>query len=345
MFLNYSRKNTELNMKKLQIGIVGTGFITDFHYKAFKKNRNAAIIGMCHTYESKHPKYHEKQESLLKKCKEFEIHAYDNFDELVSDPNIDALIISSINSLHFEHIEAAIRNGKHVLADKPVVTDVNQLEAIEKLSEEKGITIFPAHNFVYTSAIQKMKELIEAGSLGQIIHASFLSSHTISNDHVLGWRANRELSKGGAMFDSGHHLIYQCLYLLGTPIKISSFKSKTVLKNMDCEDTMQLSMQFGNGAMAVLMQSWATDHAKMINGIRILGTYGSIVLTDALYFNDKKIMKKNDYLESFINLSKAFTDTILKKALPLSDLSTVREILEITTNAYQIAETESLTII
>jgi len=73
MFLNYSRKNTELNMKKLQIGIVGTGFITDFHYKAFKKNRNAAIIGMCHTYESKHPKYHEKQESFLKKCKKLTI--------------------------------------------------------------------------------------------------------------------------------------------------------------------------------------------------------------------------------------------------------------------------------
>lgn len=332
-------------MKKLRIGIVGTGFITDYHYKAFKKNRNAAIIGMCHTYDLKHLKYREKQESLLKKCKELEIRAYDDFNHLVSDPNIDALIISSINTLHFEQIAAAVSNGKHVLADKPVVTDVNQLEAIEQLSEMKGITIFPAHNFVYSKAIQKAKELILTGKIGQIIHASFISSHTISTEHILGWRADSELSKGGAMFDSGHHLIYQCLYLLGKPTKISSFKSRTVLKNMDCEDSMQLSVQFGSGAMAVLMQSWATDHAKMINGIRILGTYGSIVLTDALYFNDKKIMKKNDYLESFINLSKAFTDTILKKAPPLSDLNMVREILEITTKAYQIAETESLRII
>jgi predicted dehydrogenase len=345
MFLNFSRKNTKLNMKKLQIGIVGTGFITDFHFKAFKKNRNATVIGMCHTYNLTHSKYRERQESLLKKCKEFEIQAYDDFNALVSDPKIDAIIISSINSLHFEQIIAAINNGKHVLADKPVVTDVSQLEVIEKLSEEKGISIFPAHNFVYTDAIQKMKEFIENGSLGQIIHASFISSHTISNDHVLGWRANRELSKGGAMFDSGHHLIYQCLYLLGNPTKISSFKSKTVLKSMDCEDTMQLSVQFGNGAMAVLMQSWATDHSKMINGIRILGTYGSIVLTDALYFNDKKIMKTNDYLESFVRLSKAFTDHILKNVPPLSDLNAVREILEITTRAYEFAETESLRII
>jgi predicted dehydrogenase len=300
---------------------------------------------MCHTYNYSDPKYKQKQELLLKKCKEFEIKAYDDFDALVSDPNIDAIIISSINSLHFEQIIAAINNGKHVLADKPVVTDVNQLEAIEELSEEKGITIFPAHNFVYTDTIQKMKEIIENGSLGQIIHASFISSHTISNDHAEGWRANRDLSKGGAMFDSGHHLIYQCLYLLGNPTKISSFKSKTVLKNMDCEDSMQLSLQFGSGAMAVLMQSWATDHSKMINGIRILGTYGSIVLTDSLYFNDKRIMKIKDYSESFVALSKAFTDTFLKNIPPLSDLNSVRKILEITTNAYDITETESLIVI
>ncbi|QBN19501.1 Gfo/Idh/MocA family protein [Flavobacterium nackdongense] len=332
-------------MKKLRLGIVGTGFITDYHYQAFRKNRNADIRGMCHTYQRNHPQYKQKQESLIEKCKGLEMRAYSDFDELVSDPHIDALIISSINSLHFEQIVAAINNRKHVLADKPVVTDVNQLEAIEQLSEEKGITIFPAHNFVYSKAIQKAKECIETGKIGQIIHASFISSHTISTEHIQGWRSDSELSKGGAMFDSGHHLLYQCLYLLGKPTKISSFKSRTVLKNMDCEDSMQLSVQFGNGAMAVLMQSWATDHAKMINGIRILGTYGSIVLTDALYFNDKKILKKNDYLESFMNLSKAFTDTILKKAPPLSDLNTVREILEITKKAYQIAETESVRII
>jgi len=132
-------------MKKLRIGIVGTGFITDYHYKAFKKNRNAAIIGMCHTYDLKHPKYREKQESLLKKCKELEIRAYDDFNHLVSDPNIDALIISSINTLHFEQIAAAVSNGKHVLADKPVVTDVNQLYAIEKSSSQKWITIITTH--------------------------------------------------------------------------------------------------------------------------------------------------------------------------------------------------------
>jgi predicted dehydrogenase len=332
-------------MRKLRIGIVGTGLVTDCHYKAFEKNRNAEITGMCHTYNFNHPKYREKQESLKKKCKEYEIKAYNDFNELVSDLNIDAVIICSNSSLHFEHIVAAINNGKHVMADKPVVTDLEQLAIIEKLSDEKGISIFPAHNSVYTEAIQKAKELIEDGRIGQIIHASFISSHPISDNHVLGWKANSDLNKGDAIFGSGHHLIYQCLYLLGKPSKIFSFKSKTVLKSMDCEDTMQLSMQFVNGAMTVIMQSWATDQSKMINGIRILGTYGSIVLTDALYFNDKKIMKINDYMESFIEMSKAFSDNILRKVPPRSDLNAVHEILEITSNIYKIAEIESLRII
>lgn len=178
--------------------------------------------------------------------------------------------------------------------------------------------------------------------IGQIIHASFISSETIAENQILERSTNQEVCL--PMFDKVHHLIYQSLYLLGVPSKIHSAKSKFFLKNMDCEETTQLSMQFTNGSMAVIMQSWTTDHSK-INGIRILGSKGSIVLTDALYFNEKKIIKNNDYLDSFTQLSKAFTENIMKGTPPISDLNTVRETLEITTNAYQIARTELLRIL
>lgn len=330
-------------MRKLKIGIVGTGLVADCHYKAFKQNRNAEIIGMCHTYNLTDSKYRVKQKSLMQKCNEFKIKAYHDFDELLSDPEIDAIIICSINSFHFKQIIAAINNGKHVLAENPVVTDVKLLREIERLSKKKGVSIFPAHNFVYTKAIRKAKELIENGEIGQIIHASFISSKTISENHILEQSANQE--EYPAMFDKVHHLIYQSLYLLGFPARIHSSKSRIISKNMDYEANTQLSMQFANGSMALIMQSCTTDYLKRINGIRILGSKGSIVLTDALYFNEKKIIKSNEYLDSFVQLSKAFTDNIMKGIPPISDLNTVRETLEITTNAYQITRTELLRIL
>jgi predicted dehydrogenase len=115
-----------------------------------------------------------------------------------------------------------------------------------------------------------------------------------------------------------------------------------VLKNMDCEDTAQVSLIYPDGSIAVIMQSWTSNHAGMINGIRIFGTEGSIVITDALYFNDEKINSDVDYAGSFINEAKAFSDYILKGILPISGLDDVKDTLKITFGAYKSAETDSI---
>jgi len=111
---------------------------------------------------------------------------------------------------------------------------------------------------------------------------------------------------------------------------------------MDCEDTAQVSLLYPDGSIAVIMQSWTSNHAVMINGIRIFGTEGSIVITDALYFNDEKIDSGVDYAGSFINEAKAFSDYILKDIPPVSGLEEVRDTLKITFGAYHSADTSSV---
>ncbi len=329
-------------MKKLRIGLVGIGFIADWHYHGFKQNPDAEITGLCHVLHGDEPHRAAGKALLMKKCAELNLKAYDNYESLVTDPEIDALIIGSINPLHFGQIIAGINNGKHLMVEKPVVTDFEQLAEIQKLSTEKGIKIFPAHNFVYREAVRKAKEIIEAGKPGQIIHSSFTSSHTISGSHATGWRARKVSGTGGTLIDSGHHLIYQALYLLGKPMKLHGFKSKMVLKNMDCEDTAQVSLLYPDGSMATILQSWSSGHAEMINGIRIIGTEGSLVITDALYFNNEKIEPGADYPGSFIGQAKAFSDYILKDVPPLSGLYDVKDTLKIIFGAYKSAETDSV---
>jgi predicted dehydrogenase len=329
-------------MKKLKIGMVGFGFISEWHLTGFKNNPDAEITGMCHVFFGNEQQKAVEMEILRKRCSELGIKAYDSFESIVSDPEIDALIIGSINPYHFEQIKAAIANGKHVMVEKPVVTDFNQLDEIKRLSAEKVTKIFPAHNFVYRNAVRKAKEIIDAGKLGQIIHSSFITTHTISEAHSTGWRANKSISSGGSLIDSGHHLVYQALYLLGKPLKLQGFTSKMVLKNMDCEDTAQVSLIYPDGSMAVIMQSWTSNHAGMINGIRIFGTQGSIVITDALYFNDEKINSGVEYEGSFVNEAKAFSDYILKDIPPVSGLEDVRDTLKITFGAYNSADTDTV---
>ncbi len=327
-------------MNKLKVGMVGNGFIADWHHAGFLKNADAKITGMCRVTYGNEEQRKSQILGLFEKCNERDIKPYENFEAMVSDSEIDALIIGSINPFHYEQIKTAISEGKHILVEKPVVTDLKQLEEIKKLSEETSIKIFPGHNFAYRNAVRKAKEIINEGRLGQIIHSSFIASHRSSESHSKGWRAKRDLAKGGALMDSGHHLIYQSLYLLGKPKKIQGFASKLELKNMECEDTAQVSLLYPDGSIANIMQSWASDHSAMINGIRILGSKGSIAITDALYFNGIKIDDNVEYLDSFINQAKSFSDYILKDIPPVSDLEDVRDTLEIVFAAYESSEKE-----
>jgi predicted dehydrogenase len=329
-------------MGKLRIGMVGVGFIADWHINGFKANPDAAVTGMCHVSFGSERQRASEMENLRKKCSDVGVKAYDSFASMVRDSEIDALIVGSINRYHHEQVVAAIAHGKHVLVEKPVVTDFGHLDEIARLSAESGIKVFPAHNFVYRNAVRKAKDIIESRALGQVIHSSFITTHTISDAHARGWRAKKDLGTGGALIDSGHHLIYQALYLLGRPVKLQAYRSTMVLKNMECEDTAQVSLLYPDGSMAVIMQSWTSNNAGMINGIRICGTRGSIVITDALYFNDEKTDADVEYAGSFVNQARAFSEYILRDVPPVSGLEDVRDTLKITFGAYHSAETDAV---
>lgn len=329
-------------MKNFNIGMVGNGFIADWHINAFKQNNEAKIIGMCHLPFGDENRKNKGYEQLINKCNEYNIKPYPSFESMVEATEIDALIIGSINHLHYSQIITAIENGKHLLVEKPVVTEFDELKDIVKLSAKKKVKVFPAHNFLYRNAVLKAKEIIESGKLGQIIHSSFISNHTISKAHASGWRTNKQLSKGGTLMDSGHHLVYQSLYLLGSPFKIQAFSSKMVLKNMDCEDNAQVSLLYTDGSMSTIQQSWTTDMAQGVNGIRIFGTDGNIIISDALYYNGEKIDSDIKYEDSFINQAKAFSNYILHDVAPVSTLSDVYKTLKIIYGAYKSADNDSI---
>ena len=138
--------------------------------------------------------------------------------------------------------------------------------------------------------------------------------------------------------DSGHHVVYQSLYLMGKPVKLQAFTSKMILTQMDGEDTAQINLLYKDGSMGVIMQSWASNYNKDINGIRLFGDKCELAITDALYFNGEKIDTDVDFGNSFVNQAKAFTDCILHDKKPLSSLEDAEDCLKIIYSAYESAE-------
>ncbi len=327
-------------MSTLNIGVVGLGTVAPLHFKGFQVNPEANITGMTHILHGNKDNRKRLQQELQDTCREWGIQAYDSFDNMVVDPSLDALIISSINTFHYDQIVAALNNDKHVMVEKPVVTKTKHVDKIKQLADEKGLKIFPSHNYVYRNAIKKAKQVLESVELGGVIQASFICTHSLTEAQTAGWRAKKKLVSGGVLMDKGCHLVYQALYLLGKPIKLHAFTSKRVLKQMEGEDTAQVNLYYPDNSIAMLMQTWAGSAEATINGIHIVGEKNNLVITNACYLNNEKIDSDVEYENSFVNQAKAFTDYILHDVPPLSSIDDVRDTLEIIHHAYKSARSD-----
>ncbi len=96
------------------------------------------------------------------------IHRYSDGNDIINDPAIDAVIISTPVFSHFPLAQKALMNGKHVLLEKPMASTVNECEILIELALKKNLILMVDHTFLYTGAIEKIKEIMDADILGNI---------------------------------------------------------------------------------------------------------------------------------------------------------------------------------
>lgn len=313
-------------MAQLRIGIVGTGFIAAYHARGFRNQSDAQVAGFA-----------GGAERAAALAAEFGGRAFASFEEMVADPGVDALVIASVNPLHVAQARRAIALGKPVLVEKPVAPDLPQLAELAAAARAAGVAVVPGHNFLHRGAVREAKAALEAGRIGRVIHAAFASVHTISPQHAGGWRGRIGESGGGALMDSGHHQVYQCLHLRGRPERVQAFTSRQVLGGMQGEDLAQVTLQYADGTTATILQSWATGHGGRLDGINLLGTAGDIVISDRLYVSGTQGSSDTGYVESFANQARAFVDVVAGRCAPLMDLDGAADALRLIQTAYRSA--------
>jgi predicted dehydrogenase len=90
--------------------------------------------------------------------------------DLFDDPACDAVAIATPVSTHYELARRALEHGKHVLIEKPMTSSIREAEALLELADRRGLVLMVDHTFVYTGAVRKMKEIIDAGELGELYY-------------------------------------------------------------------------------------------------------------------------------------------------------------------------------
>jgi len=117
------------------------------------------------------------------------VEVSDDVDSILNDADISAVIISTPVSTHFDLAKRALLAGKHILVEKPVATEVKQLDELDYIATKNGLVICAGHTFLYNSAVRYVKKLIDSGELGDIryIYCQRLNLGRIRSDVDALW--------------------------------------------------------------------------------------------------------------------------------------------------------------
>lgn len=142
---------------------------------------------------------------------------YMSEDEMINDPDIDVIDITTPNIAHFETIKKAIAAGKHIYCEKPLCISEAEAREAAELARNKGITAQIVFNTRFLSPIMRAKQLIDEGRLGRIIsfRCAYLHSSCTDPDKTAGWKQDRRICGGGVLFDLGSHAIDLVYHLCG----------------------------------------------------------------------------------------------------------------------------------
>ena len=265
----------------IRVGIIGCGKIAQIrHIPEYAANPHAEVYGFYDINLA-------RAEELAKK------HggkAYASYQDLLADPEIDAVSVCAANHVHAEIAIAALKAGKHVLCEKPMAVTLEECQAMVSQARESGKYLMIGQNQRLAKAHMKAKELIEQGAIGKVLTFRTIFGHggpeTWSVDPGKNtWFFDKTKAAMGAMADLGIHKTDMIQYILGTKI----VRTQAVLTTLDkrdatggligVDDNAICIYQMENGVIGTMTASW-TYYSAEDNTTVIYGTKGELRLYD-----------------------------------------------------------------
>ncbi len=216
-------------MEKIKWGIIGCGDVTEVKSgPAFNKINNSSLVAVMRRDGAKAKDYAERH-GVPK--------WYTDANELINDPEVNAIYIATPPSSHEEYALAAINAGKPVYIEKPVTLNYASANMITKVAEEKNIKLSIAHYRRGQPLFNKVKELLKEKTIGEVrfVKLEFYKAQ-LDNESLKGaWRVNPEISGGGLFHDLAPHQLDLMYWFFGEVEKTSGYSGNQA-KNYNADD-------------------------------------------------------------------------------------------------------------
>jgi predicted dehydrogenase len=197
------------------------------------------------------------------------------WQDLVADPDIDAVYVATPVNVHCQHAIVAAEAGKHVLCEKPMAMTVAECDRMIAAARAHGVTLGVAYYRHFYPIVRRIQDLVARGAIGDpvFIQADAFERFNPKPGEPRHWFITRAISGGGPMFDFGCHRLELFLMLFGPVHQVKGLTANVIFER-EVEDTAVALLQFERGACATLTVTHAASEPR--DTLRIFGTNGSI---------------------------------------------------------------------
>ncbi|MDR7129030.1 putative dehydrogenase [Algoriphagus sp. 4150] len=255
-------------MRKLKIGIVGTGAITGKHADAIAEIKNAKLVALCSSSSERAKAAQEK----------FGIDTYSDLSAFLTHPELDVVCICTASGHHMEAGLLAAQAGKHLLIEKPIEINLGRADQLIEACEKNGVKLGVIFQNRFSADYMKLKAAVQAGKFGKLLmgnaHVNWYRAPEYYSNSP--WKGTLEGDGGGAFMNQGIHTIDLLLDVMGD-VKSVFAKVKTAVHPIEGEDLGAALVTFENRAFGNITASTAL-YPGLPERLEIFGKNGSAVL-------------------------------------------------------------------
>ena len=249
--------------KKIRIGIIGAGTVSNFHARGYLKDERAKIVAICDVDEEK----------AIEKANKWGVSKwYTDSNELLKDKDIDAVDICTPPAFHAPVAIATAKAGKHVFVEKPMALTLKDCDEMIEAAKSNNVKLMVGHNQLFFPPHNEAKRLIET----EIGRAIVLVTRLHNGLPVGGWRVDPKIS-GGFLTEACIHRFYLSRYLMGEIKRVSCMIGKTQPELLT-EDVAMISMEFENGGFGSISANSGGTYPLWDDRTEIIGSEGLVVI-------------------------------------------------------------------
>ena len=279
--------------KWVRFGIVGCGSAS---LPVCEAITNSPLSNLVAVYDVNH----DLAEDISQR---FQVPAWPTFNDLVTDPDVDAVYIAVPHYLLAPLTMQVLESGKHVLTEKPLATSLEQVDMLITMADAQKLALGVFYEMRYAPAHAQARQLIQNGVIGKIIGIQIQTlidkpltywQSGYAGRSINPWRGIKAQAGGGVVLMNTSHLLDALSYV--TDLKVTSVSAEigTLVADVEVEDMATATLRFNNGAIGSLIAGAHINGARNEEFCIIHGTEGQIRLPDPYSSEPMQIYLKRD---------------------------------------------------